>query len=62
MKGDMFNKVYQPVDRERLFIDTCNKTSTGKVELLQGKGKKFIVDGWLKRVMKGIKEIIAVEK
>jgi hypothetical protein len=50
MKGDLFNKVHQPADHERLVI--ANGLSAARVETLPDKGEKFEVDGWLERVMK----------
>ena len=54
MKGDLFNKVHQPANHQRLVIATCTEMSTGKVEMLQDKGDMFEVDGWLQRAMKEI--------
>jgi hypothetical protein len=58
MKGDLFNKVHQPADHERLVI--ANGLSPAKVETLPDKGEKFEVDGWLEKVMK--EKAIAAKK
>ena len=50
MKGDLFNKIHQPADHERLVI--ANGISAARVDTLPDKGDKFEVDGWLDRVMK----------